>query len=219
MANWLLILIGLWTYPLIGLVLMRLANNRTTLKKRLLLVSLLVSALSLFCLAVNISTTCSILDWIIATSTYFTISLLLWWTQFQYNKLLKYAGIVAMVVVFGIGYFSSTVGALGVGFVVAEYDTDTEQWLGEGLIYKESTLGNAISDYRGKRVEIFRTISWLPIIEWRIQKKDYFTLGLYANKVNATYKPQENQIYLSISKSSEQDSLAISWSDSLLLDQ
>lgn len=124
-----------------------------------------------------------------------------------------------MAFTFGLGYISGTVGALGVGFVVAEYDTDTEKWLGDGLIYKETSLGNAISDYRGKRVEIYKTISWFPILEWRTQKKEYFNLITYGNKLTVEYKPTENKIFLSTSMLWGKDKHTENWADTLILGQ
>ena len=195
MTSWLIILFGLWTYPIISSILLRLTKNKPTVRKQIFYVSFILTGLSLLSLLTNISTTLSELDWLLVSSIYFSASLVLWWTQFQTNKFLKIIGVIIMVFTFGLGYISGTVGALGVGFVVAEYETDTEKWLGDGLIYKETSLGNAISDYRGKRVEIYKTISWFPIIEWRTYKKEYFNLITYGNKLTVDYKPTENKIF------------------------
>ena len=90
----------------------------------------------------------------------------------------------------------STFGILGVGFVLGEYDTSCETRISKNLIYKETPLGNAISDYRGKRVEIYKTISWLPIIEWRILNKEYYNVIPYLNRLNVDYHPETKTIYL-----------------------
>ena len=89
-----------------------------------------------------------------------------------------------MVLFFGFVYFMGSVGLLGVGFGIGHYLTDYEKWYDNGLIYKEASLGNAISNFRGKSVEIYKTIEWLPLIEWRIERKE---LDVKYDKVNNTF--------------------------------
>ena len=138
------------------------------------------------------------------------------WTQFQQRKILKIIGAVSMVIVFGLGYLSGTIGALGVGFIINEYETEYEKWLGNGIIYKERLLGNAVSDERGKKVELYRTISWLPIIEWRIQTETYTTyLRCVSTPTEINYQPQEKKVYLSGSIWSEYDKKYINWNDTI----
>ncbi len=216
MTTLLIILFGLWIYPIICLILLWVTKNKSTVRKRLFYVAFILTGLTLFGLLTNVSTTLSELDWILVSIIYFSVSLVLWWTQFQTNKLLKIMGVISMIFIFGLGYFFGTVGVLGVGFVVSEYETDIEKWLGDGLIYKEFALGNAISDYRGKRIELYKTISWMPIIEWRIQKKEYF--NLITKNLTIDYKPNENKICLSASILWSKDRLSETWTDTLYLD-
>ena len=122
-----------------------------------------------------------------------------------------------MFVVFGLGYFSATAGILGIGLVIEQYETDREIWLGNGLIYKENSLGNAISDYRGKEVEVYKTFSWLPIIEWRINDKSYYNVITYLNPLTVDYKPNEHKIYLSATMQWGKDKKIVNWSDTLNL--
>ncbi len=103
-----------------------------------------------------------------------------------------------MVLVFGIGYLSSTIGILGVGLVLGDYETSCEKYLSKNLIYKETTLGNATSNFRGKRVEIYKTISWLPIVEWRILNKEYYNGTPNLNRLNVVYRADEKVIYLNV---------------------
>ena len=123
-----------------------------------------------------------------------------------------------MIVVFGIGYLSSTIGIIGVGFVIGAYEPCEEKWLNDGLIYKEIGIGNAISDYRGKRVEIYKTISWLPLIEWKIKSKDYYDIITYTNQLSVNYKKAENKIYLSTSGYSQNEQKWITWNDVISLE-
>jgi hypothetical protein len=218
--NWLIILFGLLAYPIISLNLLRLTKNKPTVRKRLFYASFILTGLSLFGLFTDISTTFSAINWILVSSIYFSVSLVLWWTQFQTNKPLKIIGFILMIFIFGLGYTSGTVGALGVGFIVAEYETDTEKRLSDNLIYKEFNLGNVFSDYeyRGRRVEIYKTISWMPIVEWQIQKKEYMNFAAPPNKLTVDYKSTENKIYLSASQLSSKDSTE-NWADTLMLGQ
>jgi hypothetical protein len=105
-----------------------------------------------------------------------------------------------MLAVFGIGYLSSTLGVLGVGFVIAENEPSYEIHITERLIYKETYLGNAITDYRGKRVEIYKTVSLLPFIERRILHKEYFKINIFHNHLNIDYRPELKLIYLNASE-------------------
>ena len=219
MTTLLIILIGLLTYPIISFISLWLTKNRPGLRKQIFYTSSFLTVLALFGLLTNISTTFSELDWFIVSTVYLTISLLLAWTQFQKNKVLKVLGIVIMVLVFGLGYFSGTIGALGVGFVVAEYETEYEECLGDGIIYKESTLGNAISDHRGKKVEIFKTISWFPIIEWRTEVREYHDyITIMTTPLTVEYKSEKNEIYLSASMWWEHEMKYINWSDTLTIE-
>lgn len=219
MTIFLIILIGLWTYPVISFIVLWLTENRLVLRRQLIIASVFLTVLAFFGLATNISTTLSELDWLVVSTIYLSISLALAWTQSQKNKILKVFGFIAMVLVFSVGYLSGTIGILGVAFVVGEYDTEYEEWLGDGIIYKESTSGNAISDHRGKKVEIYRTISWLPAIEWRTELKEYEEyIPIETTPLNINYKPEENKIYLSASVWSEQDKKYLTWSDTLTIE-
>jgi hypothetical protein len=215
--TWLIILIALWTYPIITLVLARLTKNRIIFRKRLIKITLIVTGLSIFGLITNISTTIKAVDWILVTSIYFSTCLFLWLSYYHFNKILRILAIVGMIGVYTVGYISGTIGALGVGFVIGEYDTKTDKWIGDGLIYKETPLGNAISDYRGKRVEIYRTISWIPIIEWRIMHKEYYNFITYGNDLKVEYQPDTKTIYLSATENLRKGSNLEIWSDTLKL--
>lgn len=219
MTTYLIILIGLWTYPIISFIILWLTKNRLVLRRQLIIASVFLTVLAFFGLATNISTTLSELDWLVVSTIYLSISLALAWTQSQKNKILKVFGFIAMVLVFSVGYLLGTIGALGVGFAVGEYDTEYEEWLGDGIIYKESTSGNAISDHRGKKVEIYRTISWLPLIEWRTDVKEYEEyIAIETTPLTVDYKPEYNKIYLSASMWQEQDNKYLTWSDTLTIE-
>ena len=216
-APWIIVILGLWIYPILSIILLRLTKNHPKARRIVYYISFSMTGLAIFGLLTTISTTLSTIDWILVSSIYLTIALILGWTQFQPRKWIKIVGVVLMFFVFGIGYLSGTIGALGVGFVIGEFETSHETWLKNGIICKEISLGNAVADYRGKRVEIYKTISWFPIIEWRIQKKEYYNVLLYLNKLNVEYKENEKKIYLKTSAERGKDNHIEYWADTLTL--
>jgi hypothetical protein len=205
MFSWLITLFALWTYPVIAFFLIRFSKNRLLFRKKSIITIGLLAIIAIIGTFANISTTLSVIDWLLITTPYLLICLLLWWTQFQQRQIIKIFGMISMFIVFGIGYFSGTIGVLGVGFVTAEYDCDHQEWFDNGLVYKEYSLGNAISDYRGKRIDINRTIKYLPIIEWRVISKEYFNLAVYGQPLNVKYNNEKKEFTLSAERQ---------WSDS-----
>jgi hypothetical protein len=206
MFSWLIILFALWTYPVIGFFIFRLTKNKLDIRKKIVYTIGLFSILALLGIFSNTSTTLLEINWVIITTPYLFVCSLLWWTQFQQRQIIKIFGIIAMFIVFGGGYLSGSIGALGVGFVTAEHDCDYEKWFDNGLIYKEYSLGNAISDYRGKRIDINRTIKYLPIIEWRLESESFFNLAVYGQPLNVIYNGQQKEFILSAERQ---------WSDSI----
>ena len=144
MISWLTVLIALLTYPIITFIIVKIAINKSQFKRAVNISTAIITILTLLGLVFNVSTTIKLIDWIALTSTYFSVCLILWYFFFSKMKLIKILSILGMVVVFGIGYISSTFGILGVGFVLGEYDTSVETRISKNLIYKETSLGNAI---------------------------------------------------------------------------
>ena len=167
MITWLTILIALWTYPIAAFIIAILTKNKSQSKRTVITITATITGLSTLGFIFKVSTTIKLIDWIAITSIFFFVCIALWY-YYSKNKLIKALSVLAMVVVFGISYLSSTIGILGVGFILGDYETTNETHISKNLTYKETILGNAISDYRGKRIEIYKTISWFPIIEWRI---------------------------------------------------
>jgi len=122
-----------------------------------------------------------------------------------------------MLFVFGLGYLSSTIGALGVGFICSEKIPAIVKKIDKDLIYKETALGNAISDYRGKKVEIYKTISWFPIVEWQIKQKKYFDFISYGNILNTKYIQATKTLYLETSEPYGKNKIII-WKDSIKIE-
>ena len=216
--TWTIALISLLTFPIIGFLIFYLTRERLEVRKEILMTFFVINLLAVFGLVTNISTTMTALDWIILSTFYLTISTLLWVLFGLKNKIIKVASAIIMFCVFGLGYVSATVGALGVGFITGDYTPQIEKNLGNGIIYKETSLGNALSDYRRKRVEIFKTIPWLPIIEWRIVNKTYESnIVIMTTPLIVNYKPDERKIYLSASMRWGYEQTQEKWSDTIVL--
>lgn len=218
LTPWAIILFALWAYPVISLIILWQTKNKPAVRKGVFYVTFILTGISLLGLLTNISTTLSVIDWILVTSIYLSVSLVLWWTQFQTKKLLKISGVIIMVFIFGIGYISGSIGALGIGFVVATEEPVSEKWLGDGLIYKQFSQGIAFDEKRGVRVEIYKTIPWMPIIEWQAQKKEYENRLIRDNKINVDYNPTDKRLYLSATLFLSDDKNSESWSDTLTLE-
>lgn len=216
MSAFLVILTGLWLYPVMSYVAMRLTQKRPGWQRKLLIGASLLTCITILGLLTDVSTTWSRFDWWMVSTVYFTISLLLFWFFFQKNKILKTVAGITMGLVWGVGYSAATIGVLGLGFIVSDYETDYEQWLGDGLVYKESRLGNAVSDQRGKKVEVYQTISWFPFVEWRKQVKVYDELiTLTTTPLTVVYKPESNYLVLNASRWQEKEQAYVYWTDSL----
>lgn len=215
--TWLTVFSALWLYPVAGFFLLHWTRRKPRSRKYILLTVAGIAALSFLGLRTHVSSTVSALDWICATSVYLLLSLLLWYTQFQPNKWIKGIGVVAAALVFTTGYVCGTLGALGVGAVTSELDRDREVWLKDGLIYKEYSLGHATSDYRAKKVEVYQTLPWFPIVEWRIEHKEYDEWRLHTAPLQVDYRAAEKKLLLSASISIRSDVPAFSWADTLQL--
>ena len=218
--TWIITLICLWTFPIISFFIFYLTKNRIDTRTKILRTLFILNCFAVFGLLTNISTTSTEIDWIILSTLYLTICTLFWLLFGLKNKVLKALAVIIMVFVFGLNYLSATVGILGVGFITSDYTPEVEKWLGNGIIYKEMPLGNAVSDYRGKRVEVFKTIPWFPVFEWRIANKTYESyITVATTPLTINYKKDEQKIYLSASMWWESERKQEQWLDTLNLKQ
>jgi hypothetical protein len=197
MTTWIITLIALWTYPILAYYLSNWGQTNNKLKATGL-VTLTVVTLTTICLTFDISTTSLEIDWILLTSYYFGMCFILWRIVRIKSIIAKVFGYILMTIVFGIGYISGTIGALGVGFVTAEFVPRVEKEIEPRLIYKETGLGNAISDNRGVRIEIYQTYKYLPFVEKRISTNEYYGFKLALYQIRETYRKDKKTIYLTL---------------------
>lgn len=210
-------LTALWAYPILSLIFFAFTKRKPKTRKWVISISIALTVLTTLALFFKVSTISLPLNWLLVSGFYLSLSIILWWSQFQPNTFLKIVGTLFMISTFGIGYLSGTLGILGVGFIVADFETDTEKKLGNGIIYRELSIGNAISDYRGTRVEIYKTVAWLPVFEYRLIEKEYDNVIAYPNEIKVNYEPNKHIIQLSANIVSLNDGGREKWSDSIKL--
>ncbi|SFA50905.1 hypothetical protein SAMN04488511_109206 [Pedobacter suwonensis] len=212
-------LTALWIYPILSLIFFALTKKIPKIRQWVLKISIILTVLTILALLFKLSTISITVNWLLVSAFYLCLSLILWWSQFQPNKFLKITGTLLMIGTFGIGYLSGTLGILGVGFIVADFETDKVKKLDDDIIYKEYSIGNAISDYRGTRVEIYKTVAWLPVFEYQIIKKEYYNVIAYPDEIKVSYEPNKHIIYLSANIISLNDGGREKWSDSINLNK
>lgn len=104
---------------------------------------------------------------------YLAASLLLIFAYQQKHLIVKIISAVLMIALFGAGYLLSTIGILGLGFILGDIDADRSIPLTNSLTYKQYNRGNAISDYRNVEVSVRKTYKWLPFLESEVFTKTY----------------------------------------------
>jgi hypothetical protein len=208
---------AIWVYPFLSYFILKFTKNRIPLRYKILKWTFIASILAVFGFLIEISFTLSTLNWFLFSTIYLSICHLLNITQFQSNKVIKIFGSIVSFFIYGLGFTIGSVGILGIGFIIGDVDIDEDIWLNNGLIYKQFNIGNALSDNRGTRVEINKTISFFPLIEWKKQEKMYWGVTTYENPINVRYDESKRKIFLSKIVQNT-DSLNTVWKDSLKID-
>lgn len=217
MSTWIIILISLWLYPFITQYLISRSRNNNKLRQRIIILIFAWVLTTTLALLTNVSTTSIEIDWIFITSYYFLICIALWLIVERKNKWIKVFGYTFMVIIFGFGYISGTVGILGVGFITAEHVPRTIEVLDNGLTYKETGLGNAISDYRGVRIEIYKTYRFLPFLERELSFNEYYGMEFARYPVTYNYDKQTGILNLTLD-TTDSDEL-INWNEQIKLSE
>jgi hypothetical protein len=213
--NAIIIVGGIWFYPFISYFMIRFTKNNELITRKLIYSTFIISGLTFVGLLTQLSFTISSINYFFVSSLYLSICHLLNFTQFQENKIVKILGSIGSFLVFGFGFIVGSIGLLGLGFILGDVDVDYEKWLGNGIIYREFYLGNALSDFRGKRIEISKTISWFPVIEHLSQEKKYSDYIDYYKPLNINFDEKQSKLYLSQSIKTKTERL--NWTDTLIL--
>ena len=143
----------------------------------------------------NISTTLSGLNWFLVTVPYLSISCLFWSLQGQKRKVVKYSITAVMICVFGIGYLLSTLGILGLMFIIGDYDSIKKVTLSDDLTCSITFLGNALSDHRGIKFEIYDQVDYLPFVDKRVMEHEVFDIRFPSSDIDMTFNEANNAIY------------------------
>lgn len=195
-----IILTGLLLYPVLGLFLILLTKRKNGIQKMLLYTLSSLSVIALFGLWTNISTTCFVVDWILVSIIYLTICCSLWKIVFLKGYIYKIMGVFCMYLFFGLGYMMGTIGILGLGLSIGKDVPDYEKRISKNLIYREYRMGNALDYSNEKRIEIHKTFSWLPFIEWPVCEEIYDKEFIYEQTpLDIRYDPEESRVILSVS--------------------
>lgn len=179
---WLLCLVCFvfWTYPIVAYYVVR----------RDVLRGFALASLGIILLmGVGISTQWSAVNWVIFSVVYFTIYLLLWWTQFFGGKVLKWVCRLPLYLLLGINYLMCTVGVFSMAIFFNFLPAQVVQ-VDRYTCVKEYRLGKGLSDIQGIRVEVLKTVPWLPFIQRKVYDKEY---GLPV--FDADYSPVRKEVY------------------------
>lgn len=196
MDIFLITLISLWINPILGFALTRITKNKSRPRDYLTLTFVAVFIIQVISIVFDITFTSITVDFIFTSIFYLGICFTIWVLVFNKKKILKVAGTILAVVIFSLNYLSGTVGALGVGFVLYDWEANQEIKLEDNFIYKEISLGMALDDFRGKRVEIFKKVGFFPIERKIIEKSYYNEIPWSIKKLIVEYNSETKEVYL-----------------------
>lgn len=216
MSAFIIVIFAFWFYPLLAYTAIRATAERPTKRRYLLWTTYLLSGLALLGLSTGITTTSILLDWFLLMSIYASACLLIWIYRMEGGQKEHYLAGIAQLSIFGMGYVFSTAGFLAIGFMVEAHVPTDIRTIDTNLVYKEIPYGNAVSDFRLKRVELTRTLPVLPVLEWSILEKVYDASDeLMAPPFGVYYNQQRQQVCLSASHLSDETHRVETWSDTL----
>ncbi len=138
------------------------------------------------------------LNYFLAAFTFFVFSYFLWLALYNTDKIVKSVVKVTILSVFGFGGILATLGCIFLLIYSIETTPFQNFWIADNLIYKEWNLGSGPDpDERMKRIEIFKTYRWCPIIAKRIQIREYENWeGNLSPRLEARYRVKTKKIYL-----------------------
>lgn len=198
MTAYIFITASLLLYPIIGWLAVRRTNKLLKIQKKIVWISCTISFLVIFGIFKHIITISQNLNWFLITSIYLTVSFLLWLLISKINNITNGIWTVLSIAIFGFGYLSATIGFLFVLLVSFEFDTDQRKWLTDDLIYYEQNIGQGFDpSVKLKKVEIYKTVSLIPIFAYRIKAKTYDDWDLHLKQyLDVSYSDKEQILYL-----------------------
>ena len=186
---WCISTVALLLNPIIGFFAIRQTKNKPALRKLFLKISLGLISIIAISLLTKITTTSLLVNWVLLGLAYLAFCVIVWFGQFQRNKFISILSIFTIIVVFGIGYIVSTIGFLGLGLILNEFEPAKELRINDQTVYKEFRIGNAISDCRGTKVCLYRNYQSFPFFERNYFSKDYVEgLNIENNEESITHR-------------------------------
>ena len=173
MTIFLTTLIALWVNPIISFLIVYFTKSKIRIYKNLIIYSIFINSIVVFCLLTNISTTAIEVDFFILAIFHFAICILLWLGFFHKKEIIKVFSILIMFMAFTIGYFLSTVGILGIAFFAGDFEPAKELRINNSIVYKEYGLGNATTSWGGIKVSLSTNYYWFPFLEREFFSKKY----------------------------------------------
>jgi hypothetical protein len=172
----LIILFSLWFYPVFAKVSMVLTKGDQYRRNRIAYISSGISGLVILAICFNISTTSLVVNYLLLSIIYYTISFLLLLAYSSKDKATKIISGIAMFCVFGLGYLVSTIGMLGVMMASGDAEPIRTIKFSDNIIYRQYGSGGATVDVNTITISICKTI--IPGLQREIVKKTY-TEGYY----------------------------------------
>lgn len=166
-------LFSLVANPIIGMILVKGNRSRPDRQKMLARVSVGTLALVSLALFTNVSTSSDAVDWVFLGLFYLAICILLWLGTSKKNKVSLILCSVLLVILFGLSYFFSTMGFLGVAFIVGEFEPSRSVRINGTTLYREYGRGNATVATGGSEVSLFTSFRWFPFVEREFFSKQY----------------------------------------------
>lgn len=195
MTAYFYITLSLILYPFIGRFLIRQTQKHILLQRRIILTVFFFSIFIVCAATAHIITIFQHLNWFLITSTYLTISVFLWWTQFQLRPSLKKAGKIFIAMIFGLGYFVATAGFLFLMILSVEMQISQKKWLTDDLIYQERNIGPGPDPSVSlKEIEVYRTVKFMPLIAHRMEARTYDTWNMNLQQNLAVSFSKQDQI-------------------------
>lgn len=211
-----IVLIAIWLYPVLAWLYLYLTRKTPWKRKKVILCIAVVAVISVIGAVTGISTTLSLLDWLLLTSSYLLLMLGLFLMAFH-KGVFKIPGIILTSLVLFINYTLGSAGFVGVALAIDARSCNKEVWLDDGLIYKEFREGNVLTDYRRLKVELYHTFPWFPLIEWKVQEDIFNSYIAYGNKLLIDYNKDKREIHLSTSMRFPQRDTTYYWADTVFI--
>jgi len=173
MSMFSVILIALWLYPILAVIVIKGTKRYPHLRKKIAIISSGSALFITLSMIVGISTRSSVFDCLVASTIYLSLLLVLLSIYSSKHQLLKIISGFILIFVLVIGYISGSVGLLGVGLILNDFQIERTIYLTNDIVFKQYNLGSAPGYYRGIKVSVAKRPIWLPFLEYEAFNKKY----------------------------------------------